>query len=111
MVSSLAGNLASPSLALTMAKPLAAVTYGVADAALYSAGEDGKIDATTVAIGGAAGGAVSKGIQIFNKSRGQKVLTAVESEMNRIAAASTSQGKLNSGPALVVQARKNLMEN
>jgi|TARA_R110000851_G_scaffold148197_2_gene288535 hypothetical protein len=108
MVSSLAGNLASPSLALTMAKPLAAVTYGVADAALYSAGEDGKIDATTVAIGGAAGGAVSKGIQIFNKSRGQKVLTAVESEMNRIAAASTSQGKLNSGPALVVQARKNL---
>ncbi len=28
--------------------------------------------------------------------------------MNRIAAASTSQGRLNSGPSLVVQARKNL---
>ena len=105
MLSSLAGNLASPSLALTMAKPLTVATYAGTDAALYGYGDTGEVNPYLV--GGAAifGGAIGKGVQIYSKSKSNKILNTLENEMNIIAA---QTDKLNSGTAILTQAKKNL---
>ena len=105
VLSNLAGNLASPSLAFTMAKPAAVAAYAGADAALYSKGDTGEVDPLFVAGVAATGGVLSKGIQLYGKGKANKTLGALQNEMNIIAAQSD---KINSGPALLTLAKKNL---
>lgn len=109
-LSSLAGNIASPSLVLTMAKAPALAVYAGADAALYGMGDTGEVSGKTVAIAATGGALLGKGINLYQKSKAQKVLSSVENEMKVIAAGSSSQNILNlqSGPALLQQAKKNL---
>lgn len=109
-LSSLAGNIASPSLVLTMAKAPALAVYAGADAALYGMGDTGEVSGKTVAIAATGGALLGKGINLYQKSKAQKVLSSVENEMKVIAAGSSSQNALNlqSGPALLQQAKKNL---
>ena len=109
-LSSLAGNIASPSLVLTMAKAPALAVYAGADAALYGMGDTGEVSGKTVAIAATGGALLGKGINLYQKAKAQKVLSSVENEMKVIAAGSSSQNILNlqSGPALLQQAKKNL---
>ena len=88
-----------------MAKPAAVATYAGADAALYGMGDTGEVDPLTVGIAAATGGTLSKGIQLYGKGKANRTLGALQNEMNIIAAQSD---KINSGPALLTQAKKNL---
>lgn len=107
---SLAGTIASPSLMLTMAKAPAVAAYAGADTALYEYGATGEAKVKSVALGTGAGFVLGKAVNVYQKRAGQKTLAALENEMNIIAARSTSQNALNlqSGPALLQQAKKNL---
>ena len=101
----IAGTISSPSLAFTMSKPAAVAAYSGIDAALYGKGDTGEIDPLFVAGVAATGGTISKGIQLYGKGKANKTLGALQNEMNIIAAQSD---KINSGPALLTQAKKNL---
>ena len=105
VLGNVAGTLTTPTLAFTMAKPAAVATYAGADAALYGMGDTGEVDPLTVGIAAATGGTLSKGIQLYGKGKANRTLGALQNEMNIIAAQSD---KINSGPALLTQAKKNL---
>jgi len=105
VISSIAGNLTSPSLVLTMTNPATVAAYAGTDAALYSAGATGEVDPVLTTIAAATGGTLSKGVQLYSKSKANRTLGALQNEMNIIAAQSE---KVNSGPALLTQAKKNL---
>tara|TARA_R110002051_G_scaffold293137_1_gene358107 strand:- start:1472 stop:4300 length:2829 start_codon:yes stop_codon:yes gene_type:complete len=105
VLSSLAGTVASPSLIFTMAKPIQVAAYAGADAALYGMGDTGEVNPYLVAGSVVAGGTLSKGIQLFTKAKSDKILNALENEMNILAA---KTDKLNSGTAILTQAKKNL---
>jgi len=101
----IAGTISSPSLAFTMSKPAAVAAYSGIDAALYGKGDTGEIDPLFVAGVAATGGTISKSIQLYGKGKANRTLGALQNEMNIIAAQSD---KINSGPALLTQAKKNL---
>lgn len=105
VLGNVAGTLTTPTLAFTMAKPAAVATYAGTDAALYGMGDTGEVDPLTVGIAAATGGTLSKGIQLYGKGKANRTLGALQNEMNIIAAQSD---KINSGPALLTQAKKNL---
>jgi len=105
VLGNVAGTLTTPTLAFTMAKPAAVATYAGADAALYGMGDTGEVDPLTVGISAVTGGTLSKGIQLYGKGKANRTLGALQNEMNIIAAQSD---KINSGPALLTQAKKNL---
>ncbi len=105
VLGNVAGTLTTPTLAFTMAKPAAVATYAGADAALYGMGDTGEVDPLTVSIAAATGGTLSKSIQLYGKGKANRTLGALQNEMNIIAAQSD---KINSGPALLTQAKKNL---
>jgi len=105
VLGNVAGTISSPTLAFTMAKPAAVSAYAAGDAALYGMGDTGEVDPLTVGIAATGGYGISKGIQLYGKGKANKTLGALQNEMNILAAQSD---KINSGPALLTQAKKNL---
>ena len=109
-IGNMIGTIASPSLMFTMTGKAGTAAYAATDAALYGLGDTGEVDPVTVGIsatigyGGAA--AVQKiASKISSKGKANQTINALNDEMAIVAA---KTNKLNAGPYIYTQARKNL---